>query len=154
MHEAYLDYCITLCEIKGQMEIYKIAKETSPKEFTLHSKLINETSNLYRKLANLYSGINLKKSVSENLVYYQNRSIYYKAQMYLELKNDGKKQFDEKGTGYGFVVYFQNLALTEFTECQKTIKKLGKILKIEEFEAEFKKVADEKKEVDDLNYRI
>ena len=154
LHEAYLDYCITLCEIKGQMEIYKIAKETSPKEFALHSKLINETSNLYRKLSNLYSGINLKKSVSENLVYYQNRSIYYKAQMYLELKNDGKKQFDEKGTGYGFVVYFQNLALNEFTECQKTIKKLGKILKIEAFEAEFKKVADEKKEVDDLNYRI
>ena len=154
LHESYLDYCITLCQISGQMEIYKIAKETSPKEFLLHSKLINETSSLYRKLANLYSSMNLKKSVSEYLVYYQNRSIYYKAQMYLELKNDGKKQFDEKGTGYGYVVYFYNLALTEFTECQKTIKKLSKIMKIEEFEAEYKKVSEEKKEADDLNNRI
>ena len=153
LHEIYLDYCIILCEIVGQMEIYKIAKETNPKEFLLHSKLLNEVSDLYRKAAGLYASIQ-KKSSSEQTIYYQNRSIYYKAKAYLELKNEGKKIFDEKGTGYGMVIYFQNLALSEFLECQKTIKKLGKLLKIAGFEAELKKVSDDKKEADDLNNRI
>ena len=154
LHEANLDYCITLCEINGQKQIYKIAKETSPKEFVLHSKLLNEISSLYKRAGSLYSSVNLKKSVSEQITFYQNRSIYYKGQMYLELKNEGKKKFDEKGKGYGEVTYFQGLALNEFLECQKTIKKLVKYLKVEQFEAELKKVADDKKEIDDLNNRI
>ena len=154
LHETYLNYCITLCEINGQMEIYKISKETSPKEFSLHSKLLMEVSDLYKRGAGFCASMQIKKSINELVTFFKNRSIYYKGKMFLELKNDAKKEFDEKGVGYGKVCYIQNLALKEFTECQKTIKKLGKLLKVEEFEAELKKVSDEKKEVDDLNYRI
>ena len=152
--ETYLNYCITLCEINGQMEIYKISKETSPKEFSLHSKLLMEVSDLYKRGAGFCASMQIKKSINELVTFFKNRSIYYKGKMFLELKNDAKKEFDEKGVGYGKVCYIQNLALNEFTECQKTIKKLGKLLKIEEFDAELKKVSEEKKEADDLNYRI
>ena len=68
----------------------------------------------------------LKKEFLIKLLFFQNRSIYYKSQIYIELKNDGKKKFDEKGVGYAEVEYFLNLALNELLECQKAIKKLGK----------------------------
>ena len=154
LQETYLNYCITLCEMYGQMEIYKIAKEASPKEFALHSKLLFEVSDLCKKEAGFCASLQIKKSINELVTYYQNRSIYYKAKAFLELKNEEKKIFDEKGVVYGKVCYILDLALKEFSECQKTIKKLGKMLKVEEFETELSKVSDDKKEADDLNYRI
>ena len=150
----YLDFCINICELNGQMDIYKIAKETSPKEFELHSRLILCVSDLYRKAAGLFGSLQIKKGASDQITFFQNRSIYYKAQMYIELKNDGKKKFDEKGVGYAEVEYFLNLALNDMLECQKTIKKLGKFLKIEEFDAELNKVKNDKNEAQDLNHRI
>ena len=154
LYSSYLDYLITLCEIKGQMQIYRIAKETNPKDFTLHSKLILYASDLYKKLEDLYSNIQGKKPNSEIITLYQNRFLYYKSKMFLELKNEGKRKFDEKGVGYGEVCYFQNKALVYLLECQKTIKKLTKFLKIEKFEDELQKVSEEKKVVDDLNNRL
>ena len=154
LYSSYLDYLITLCEIKGQMQIYRIAKETNPKDFTLHSKLILYASDLYKKLEDLYSNIQGKKPNSEIITLYQNRFLYYKSKMFLELKNEGKRKFDEKGVGYGEVCYFQNKALIYLLECQKTIKKLTKFLKIEKFEDELQKVSEEKKVVDDLNNRL
>ena len=154
LHETYLDVCATLCEINGQLEIYKIAKETNPNDFLLHSKLMMAISDLFKRVANLCTGLNMKKGIHDQITYFQNRCLYYKAQMYLELKNEGKKKFDEKGVGYGEAVYFYNLALTQLLECQKTIKKLAKILKVEDFENELKKIGDENTEAIDLNNRI
>lgn len=154
LSEAYLNYCITLCEIYGQLEIYKISKETNPKEFSLHSKLLLEVSDLFKRGAGICASFQIKKSINEQVTYFQNRSIYYKAKMLLDLKDAAKKKFDETGLGYGEVCYIQNLALNEFLECQKTIKKCGKMLKVEAFDAELKKASEDKKEVDDLNHRI
>ena len=154
LQETYMNYCITLCEIYGQLEIYNIAKETNPKSFDLHSQLLMQVSDLYKRGAGFCASMQIKKSINELVTFFQNRSVYYKGKMFLELKNNAKKEFDETGVGYGKVCYIQNLALNEFLECQKTIKKLGKLLKVEDFEVELKKVEDEKKEVDDLNYRI
>ena len=153
LHETYLDVCSTFCEINGQMEIYKIAKETSPKECVLHSKLMMTISDLYKKLAGLCTSLTMKKGIHEQITFFQNRALYYKAKVYLELKDEGKKKFDDKGIGYGEVVYFYNLALNELLECQKTIKKLDKIY-IDKFENGIKKISEEKKEADDLNNRI
>ena len=52
----HLDYYITLSEIKGQLEIYKNAKETNPKEFLFHSKLAYSLLNLYKKARSLCNG--------------------------------------------------------------------------------------------------
>ena len=150
----YLDYCMTMSELKGQIEIYHIAKETNPKDFGLHAKLVMTISELFGKVAGLYGSVQMKKSTSEQVMYYRNRSIYYKCQMYLELRNAGKKKFDEKGTEFGEVVYFLNLAVKEFEECQKTVKKLPKFIKAEEFEAEFNKIKEEEKEAEDHNNRL
>ena len=154
LHSGNLDYLITVCEINGQKQIYEIAKETSPKEFALHAKLILYVSELYRKAAGLYLNIPTKKATSDKITFNLNRCIYYKGKMFLELKNEGKKKFDEKGKGYGEVVYFLNLALIQFLECQKTIKKLIKMLKVEDFEAELKNVTNEKTEAENLNNKI
>ena len=150
----YLDYCITLSELKGQIEIYHIAKEATPKQFGLHAKLNMAISELFNKIAGLYGSLQMKKSTSEQVMYYKNRSIYYKAKMYIDLKDDSRAKFDEKGTGFGEVVYFINLAINEYTECQKTVKKLSKFLKIQDFETEFNQVKEEQKEAEDHNNRL
>ena len=83
---------MVMCEINGQLEIYKIAKETSPKEFSLHSKLLLATSNLYSKARNLCENQYTKKGSSDNFVtYLENRSQYYKGLSCKELVNGCKK---------------------------------------------------------------
>ena len=154
LHSSNLDYLISLCEINGQTQIIEIAKETNPKDFVLHAKLLLYLSELYSRVVGVYSNIQSKRSNSEKILFFQNRAIYYKAKMFLSLKDEGKRKFDEKGTEYGEVVFYINFALNEFKNCQKTIKKLGKMLKIEDFEKEIQKVEAEKKEVEDLNTRV
>ena len=154
LQDNYMEYCIKLCEINGQNQIYIIAKETSPKEFLLHAKILLGLSDLYRNITGIGAMIQSKKISNDYLDYYQNRTIYYQGRMFLEIKNNWKKNFDEKGKGYGEMSFYQNLALNEFSECNKSIKKTGKFIKIEDFEAEFKQVTEEKKEIDDLNSRI
>lgn len=154
LHSSNLDYLIYLCEINGQTQIIEIAKETNPKDFALHAKLYLYLSELYSRVVGVYSNIQSKRSNSEKILFFQNRAIYYKAKMFLSLKDEGKRKFDEKGTEYGEVVVYSNLALNEFQNCQKNIKKLGKMLKIEDFEKEIQKVAAEKKDAEDKNNRV
>ena len=66
----HMSYCMAICEIKGQAEIYKIAKETSPKEFSLHSKLALEISQLYGKAISLCEGPQTKKGTSDYIISY------------------------------------------------------------------------------------
>ena len=74
--------------------------------------------------------------------------------MYKDLKEENKKKFDEKGTGYGEVEFFLNKYVQELCECKKTINKLGKFLNIESFEKELEEAKNALKEAEDLNKRI
>lgn len=154
LHSSNLDYLIGLCEINGQTQIYEIAKEVNPKDFVLHAKIVQYLSQIYSKIVGIYSNIQNKRSNSEKILFFQNRAIYYKAKTFMCLKDEGLRKFDEKGVEYGEVVVYINLALTEFKNCQKTVKKLGKMLNVEEFEKELQNVSEEKKKVEDLNNRV
>ena len=155
LNESHLDYCMALCEIEGQIQIYKIAKETNPKDFGLHAKLLLGISNIYLKTYDIIKKIKNKKGEVDNMVlYFENRAKYYKAAMYKDLKNENKKKFDEKGTGYGEVTFFLNKYVQELLECKKTIHKLGKFLNIESFEKELEEAQNSLKETEDLNNRI
>jgi hypothetical protein len=155
LYDEHLDYCIVMCEIEGQIQIYKIAKETNPKDYVLHSKLLLAVSELYQKACDLSNKPQNKKGEVNNMVlYFENRAKYFKAEMFRDLKNENKKIFDEKGTAYGEVQYFQTQLVNELTECNKTINKLGKFLNIESFQKEFEEAQKELKEIEDLNDRI
>ena len=89
---AHLDYCKILCEIQGQLEIYHIAKEASPKEFQLHAKLLNTTSELYSRARVLADGPQTKKGTKDELLnFLSNRAIYYKAMMCKDMREYAKK---------------------------------------------------------------
>ena len=93
LNELHLEYCIFLCEIEGQIQIYKIAKETNPKDFVLHSKLLLGISNLYSKTYDLVNKMKYKKGEIDNMsLYFDNRAKYYKAEMFRDLKNENKKK--------------------------------------------------------------
>ena len=155
LSDIHLSYCICLCEIEGQIQIYKIAKETNPKDFLLHAKLLLGISDLYHKTYELMKNTKNKKGEIDNMViYFENRSKYYKAVMFKDLKNESKKKFDEKGTGYGEVTFYLTKLVQELSECKKTINKLGKFLNIENFQKEYEEVIKEQKEAEDLNNRI
>jgi hypothetical protein len=91
---AHLDYCKTICEIQGQLEIYHVAKEVNSKDFMLHSKLLCAVSELYTKARNLADGPPTKKATKDDLLnFLSNRAIYYKALMCKELREN--KHFHE-----------------------------------------------------------
>ena len=151
----HLNYCMAICELKGQAEIYKIAKETSPKEFSLHSKLALEISELYGKARSLCEGPQTKKGTSDYIIsYLENRVNYYKAVMARDLRDGSKKKFDETGQGYGEIVFYQGVLVTSLLECQNTIKKCSKILNVEDFEKELDEEKKAGQEMLDLNQRI
>ena len=151
----HMDYCITLCEIEGQLEIYKIAKETSPKEFSLHSKLLLTVSLLYAKAKSLCENQYTRKGTSDYIIqFFENRTHFYKGLMCRDLRDGAKKNFDQTGLKYGDIIVYQGLYVQSLLECQKNLKKCGKMVNIEEFE---KQLEDEKKagqEMLDLNERI
>ena len=152
---AHLDYCKTLCEIQGQLEIYSIAKETNPKEFGLHAKLLGAVSELYSKARNLADGPQTKKATKDELLQFlNNRAIYYRALVFKELRENARKKFDNSGEGYGEMLVLQGLFVQTLIDCQKNIKKCGNLVDQEGFE----KMLDEEKtqgqNMLDLNSRI
>ena len=152
---SHMDYCMVLCQIKGQLEIYKIAKETSPNEFSLHSKLLLTVSQLYGKAKTLCDNPQTKRGTSDYIItYLENRSIYYKGLMCRDLRDGCKKKFDQDGQHYGEMLFYQGLFVKCLVECQKTIRKCENLVNPEEFD---KQVEEEKKagsEMLDLNERI
>ena len=132
---SHMEYCMCLCEIKGQLEIYKIAKESSPDKFALHAKLMLEVSQLYEKAKKLSDNPQTKKATSDNvLTFLENRVHYYKAIMCKDLREESQKAFNEKGTGYGEAVFYQGALVQALLECEKTIKKCGKLVDVDNFE--------------------
>ena len=151
----HMDYCITLCELQGQLEIYKIAKETSPKEFSLHSKLLLTVSVLYGKAKSLSQNQYTRKGTSDYIIQYlENRSHYYKGLMCRDLRDGSKKNFDQNGLKYGDILVYQGLYVQSLLECQKNIKKCGKLVNVEEFEKQLDEERKAGQEMVDLNTRI
>ena len=151
----HLDYCKILCEIQGQLEIYYIATETSKKDFTLRAKLLNVVSELYANAKVLSEGPQTKKGTKDELEYFLiNRSEYYKALMYKELREESRKKFDDVGEGYGEMIFYQGRNVASLLECQKTIKKCEKLVNADEFENMLKAEQNEGANMLDLNERI
>ena len=151
----HLDYCKILCEVQGQLEIYYIATETSKKDFTLRAKLLNVVSELYANAKVLSEGPQTKKGTKDELEYFLiNRSEYYKALMYKELREESRKKFDDIGEGYGEMIFYQGRNVATLLECQKTIKKCGKLVNADEFENMLKAEQNEGANMLDLNERI
>ena len=151
----HLDYCKILCEVQGQLEIYYIATETSKKDFTLRAKLLNVVSELYANAKVLSEGPQTKKGTKDELEYFLiNRSEYYKALMYKELREESRKKFDDVGEGYGEMIFYQGRNVASLLECQKTIKKCGKLINADEFENMLKAEQNEGANMLDLNERI
>ena len=152
---AHLDYCKILCEIQGQLEIYHVAKEASPKEFQLHAKLLCTVSELYSRARNLADGPQTKKGTKDELLnFLSNRAIYYKAMMCKDLRENARKKFDNSGEGYGEMLVYQGLLVASLIECQKNIKKCGKLIDQEGFEKMLDEEKTEGQNMLDLNTRI
>ena len=152
---AHLDYCKILCEIEQHLEIYCIAKETNPKLYTLHAKLLCTISELYARARQLADGPQTRKGTKDEYLYFlENKSVYSKALMCKEMKEDAKKIFDEKGDGYGVMLFYQGLFVTHLNECQKTIKKCGNLVDQVGFEKMLEEAKTEGQKMHDLNKRI
>ena len=152
---SHLDYCKVLCEVKGQLEIYYIAKETNADKFSLRAKLLNVVSELYLKAKTLSEGYPTKKGIEDNYENYLiNRAEYYKGLMFKELREEVQKSFNTKGERYGEVLLYQGLFVERLLECQKTIKKCGNLLDPVEFDALLKKEQEEGNKIKDLNDRV
>ena len=152
---AHMSYLMALCEVAGQLEIYKIAKETSPKEFSLHSKLALEISQLYGKARSLSDNQQTKRGSSDYITaFLENRELYYKGVMARDLREGSKKKFDETGQGYGEMVVYQGILCQCLLDCQKNVKKCGKLVNVEEFEKELEEERKAGQEFLDLNTRI
>ena len=152
---AHLDYCKTICEIQGQLEIYHVAKEVNSKDFMLHSKLLCAVSELYTKARNLADGPPTKKATKDDLLnFLSNRAIYYKALMCKELRENSRKKFDDKGECYGEMLVYQGLFVQSLLECQKNIKKCGNLVDQEGFEKMLAEEQAQGQNMVDLNERI
>ena len=155
LYPSHLDYCITLCEIQGQLEIYAIAKETNPTQFELHSKLLCCVAELYDKARNLADNPQTKKGTKDDLLnFLSNRAFYYKALMCKDMRDKAKKDFDNSGEGYGNILVLQGLFVANLLECQKNIKKCGNLVEQEGFEKMLDEEKTEGQNMHDLNQRI
>ena len=142
LYPSHMDYCKTLCEIQGQLEIYAVAKENSPKSFDLHAKILCATSELYNKARSLADNPQTKRATKdEYLNFLSNRAIFYRAMMCQDIRDNYKKKFDDVGENYGEMLLLQGLFVQSLLECEKTLKKCGNLVDIPAFE----KMIDEEK---------
>ena len=155
LHPMYCEYNITLCIIYGQIEIVKIAEETSPNEFALRGKLLMGISENFNKAYNMSNDGPLREGENECFKnYLLNRSFYYKGLVYKKYSEDNMKKFDNTGLGYGEALIYQQLFLKQLTECQKTINSCGGLVD----NNNFYNMLDSEKQLEakmaDLNHRI
>ena len=151
----YCEFCSTLCVVYGQIEIVKIAEETNPTEFNLKSKLLMGISDNFNKAYQLSNGEPIKDGIKDSLRnYLLNRQLYYKSLAYKKLSELNVKKFNDKGTGYGEALVYQQLSTQELDECQKTINYCEGLIDLDKFNLYLnnEKVLEEK--MKDLNYRI
>ena len=155
LNPLHMNYCMSLCEINGQIEIYKIAKENNPNLYSLHAKLLFEVSHLYEKAKSLCENPQTKKGTSESVIaFLENRAYYYKALMFKVLKDGKRSEFDEKGLGFGEALFFQAAYVEALLECEKNIKKCGKLVDADSFEKELEQEKVTGQQMQDLNERI
>jgi hypothetical protein len=155
LYPSHLDYCKTICEIQGQLEIYAIAKETNPKGFDLHAKILCYVSELYGKARSLADNPQTKKNTKDDyLNFLANRAIFYRALMCQDIRENYKKRFDDVGQNFGEMLVHQGLFVQSLLECEKTLKKCGNLVDIPAFQ---KMLEDEKargQDMDRLNNTI
>ena len=152
---TYCEYCATLCIIYGQIEIVKIAEETSPHEFALRGKLLMGISESFNKAYNLSNGEPTKRGGKESYRnYLLNRSFYYKSQVYKKLSEIGMKTFDNTGKGYGEALVYEQLSVNQLHECQKSINLCDNMIEIESFNNLLSNEEKIKSIMEDLNTRV
>ena len=152
---TYCQYCITLCEIYGQIEIVKIAEETSPNEFNLRGKLLMGISEKYDKAFQLSNGEPLNRGgTPEFRNYLSNRCFYYKSLVYKKQSDIFSKKFDETGLGYGEASVYQDLSVQCLSECQKSINNMGKLVDVDAFNNLYNQEKKLKDKMLDLNNRV
>ena len=155
LYPGYCDYWATLCIVYGQIEIEKIAEETSPKEFALRGKLLMGISENFNKAYFLSNGEQAKMGENDSFRNYLiNRHFYYKSLVYKKLHELSMKKFDEKGLGYGEALVYQQLAVNQLDECKKTINNCEGLVEIDKFNDFYNKEKNLEAKIKDLNYRI
>ena len=155
LNPSYCEYCSILCIIYGQIEIVKIAEETSPNEFALRGKLLMGISENYYKAYQLSNSDPAKRGGSNEFRNYLiNRCNYYKSLVLKKQAEIFTKKFDDTGLGYGEAMVYQDLSVQCLIECQKTINSMGRLVDVDRFNDLFnqeQKLCDKMK---DLNTRI
>ena len=152
---VYCEYCVSLCIIYGQIEIVKIAEETSPHDYGLRGKLLMGISENYNKAYNLSNGEPTKRGGKDSYRnYLLNRSFYYKSLVYKKLAEMGIKTFDNTGKGYGDALVYQQLLVNQLHECQKTINLCDNMVEVESFNNLLSNEEKIKSKMEDLNTRI
>jgi len=152
---AYCEYCATLCIIYGQIEIVKIAEETSPYDYGLRGKLLMGISESYNKAYNLSNGEPTKRGGKDSYRNFLiNRSFYYKSLVYKKLADMGLKTFDNTGKGYGDALVYQQISVNQLHECQKTINLCDNMVEVESFNNLLSNEEKIKSRMEDLNTRI
>ena len=151
----FCDYCATLCIIYGQIEITKIADETTPKEFNLRSKLLMGISENFNKAFNLSNENPINNAGKESFRNYLiNRHYYYKSLAYKKLSEGSMYNFDNKGLGYGEALVYQMLSVMQLNECQHNINSCEGLVEVDKFN----EMLDNEKKLEekmlDLNTRI
>ena len=152
---TYCEYCITICEMYGQIEIVRIAELTNPNEFNLRSKLLIGLSQLYLKAFQLSNADPISRGgTPEFRNYLNNRSFYYKSLVYKKFAQINTKKFDDTGLGYGEAYVYQDLSVQCLTECQKTINNMGKLVDVDSFNAYYIQETQLRDKMKDLQTRI
>ena len=122
LYPSHMDYCKTLCEIQGQLEIYAVAKENSPKSFDLHAKILCATSELYNKARSLADNPQTKRATKdEYLNFLSNRAIFYRAMMCQDIRDNYKKKFDAVGENFGEMLLLKCGNLVDIPAFEKMI---------------------------------
>ena len=152
---AYCEYCITICEIYGQIEIVRIAEETNPNEFNLRSKLLTGLSELYLKAYQLSNSDPVSRGGTQEFRnYLNNRSFYYKSLVYKKFAQINTKKFDDTGLGYGEAYVYQDLSVQCLNECHKTINNMGKLVDVDSFNSYYIQETQLRDKMKDLQTRI
>ena len=152
---TYCEYCVTLCEIYGQIEIVKIAEETNPNEFNLRGKLLMGISEKYNKAYQLSIGEPAQRGGTQEFRYYlNNRCCYYKSLVFKKQAEINAKKFDDSGLGYGEALVNQELAVQCLTECLNNINSLGKLVDVDAFNNLYNQEKALRDKMKDLNNRI
>ena len=155
LYPTHLEYCEKLSLIAGQKYILQIAEITSKKEYSLHAKLLCGILDHYSKAYSLSNvSPNSYGGTSEFRNYLNNRIYFYKYLMYSKLKDDAMKKFDEKGQGFGEVLYFQGNAVQALVECQKNIKECGNHVNVQNFNKTLMQEQELGQDIYDKNNRL